>query len=245
MFKIHKTANPLKDFAKTLGIRFRDERLLAQALTHPSCRQADPAIEDNQRLEFLGDAVLHLILADALYRSHPRMDEGEMTQARLAIECGASLAAKARAIGLNKLARLGRAEAQKGMAESGKCLEDLFEALIGALWLDRGYKACAALVDALFGEEIALAGEPAAVAESAPRHANPKGALQERAQREYKSHPAYALEREEGEPHAKIFFVSAAIPGCASTGSGAGKSKKDAEIAAAADLLAKLGADAE
>ena len=240
--------DPLKVLAKTIGVRFHDEELLVKALTHPSYRHTNPSAEDNQRLEFLGDAVLHLILADRLYRSKPEMNEGPMTKARLAIECGSSLADKARSLGLNKLMRLGIPEAQIGMADTDKCMEDAFEALIGALWIDRGLQKCAEFVEELFGVAlIDAANRFVTESEASPINwrvrGNPRSSLQEFAQKKSKTCPRYALEYMEGEPHERTFFYTVRIVGHDSVGSGSGKTKKDAQTVAAADLLDKLFAE--
>ena len=224
---------------RALGVAFRDKKLLREALTHPSHRhEGENVLRDNQRLEFLGDAVLHLLLADRIFRANPGADEGVMTEARRDIECGGALAAKARELGLDKEILLGRAEISAGLANADKTLEDALEALFGALWLDRGLAQCAKVADRLFKREIA-----AADGGGAPRDflKDPKSALQTLAQKNYKTQPEYVPEGEEGMAHNRIFRFAARIEGCGTQGQGCGKSKKEAQAAAAADLLRKLG----
>jgi len=224
---------------KALGVRFRDANLLREALTHPSYRHFEaPEACDNQRLEFLGDAVLHLLLADRIYRGNPRADEGAMTETRRDIECGGALAAKARELGFDKAVLLGKPEHAAGMASADKTMEDVFEAFMGALWLDRGLKQCAKVVDRLFKDEL---DEP--VPRGARRDAlkDPKSALQWLSQKTYKTQPEYIPDGEEGEAHNRVFHFGVRIAGCDTEGRGGGKTKKEAQAAAAADLLGKLG----
>lgn len=227
------------DVEKALGVSFRNKSLLREALTHPSYRHFEaPDSFDNQRLEFLGDAVLHLLLADRIFRANPGADEGAMTETRRDIECGGALAAKARALGLDKAMILGKAEHASGMATADKTLEDALEALLGALWLDRGLAQCAKVVDRLFKREFDAAGRDGA-ARSALK--DPKSALQALAQKVYKAPPEYILKHEEGEAHSRVFYFTVRVAGCERKGRGSGKSKKEAQAAAAADLLGKLG----
>jgi len=223
---------------KALGVTFRDANLLREALTHPSYRHfEEPGGVDNQRLEFLGDAVLHLLLADRIYRSNPRADEGAMTETRRDIECGGTLAAKARGLGLDKFMRLGKSEYSSGLANADKTMEDAFEALMGALWIDRGLCCCAKVVDRLFKDEL---GEP--VPRGAQRDAlkDPKSALQWLSQKTYKTQPEYIPKGEEGSAHNRVFHFNVRVAGCEAEGWGEGKTKKEAQAAAAADLLGKI-----
>ena len=227
----------IKSIEKSLGARFRKKRLLIEALTHPSYRRESSEPGDNQRLEFLGDAVLHLIFADRIFRANPAANEGAMTEARRDIEHGGALASKARALGLDGAILVGKSEAASALPSADKTMEDAFEALIGALWLDRGLKHCVKTIDRLFSAEFSVS-----VPDEAQRDAerDPKSALQNLAQRDFKTQPEYISEREEGSAHNRVFYFTVRIAGCEACGAGSGRSKKEAQVAAATNLLSVL-----
>ena len=166
----------LQPLEQMLGHEFRDASLLRLALTHPSAsgNQSKPS-DDNQQMEFLGDAILQAVISEALYRLHPGKDEGHLTKVRAGLVNGASLAAKAAALGLEQhlvLVRGQRTEFERGKESA---LEDALEALVAALYLDGGLDAARDFVSRIFAEELA---NP----DSIPAIDNPKGELQERLQ---------------------------------------------------------------
>lgn len=208
---------------KRIGHRFKDRQLLKAALTHPSYRYEQSGERtDNQRLEFLGDSVLGLLAADALMKEHPDASEGELTARKSAIASGTSLAQVAAALNLGESLCMGRGEAAAGGAERESNLEDVLEAVIGAVWLDGGLKA----VQKFFDRHIFYSletGEPALI--------NPKGTLQEYAQKEGFGIPDYAVIEESGPDHDRRFTVEVTVSTFGFRGKG--RSRREAEKAAA------------
>lgn len=208
---------------KRIKYRFRKKALLEAALTHPSFRYEDAETEtDNQRLEFLGDAVLGLLSADALMTKYPEADEGELTRLKGPLTSGAALAVRARALGLGEYLRLGKGEAASGGADRESNLEDVLEALIGAIWLDGGLKA----VRRFFENNIF---QPLEAAE--PSIGNPKGILQEYAQKNGYAIPEYRTLEESGPDHARRYCVEVTVSTYAYRGEGT--SRREAEKMAA------------
>ena len=212
-----------------LGYDFKDAALLDEALTTPACRMDRPHVTDNQRLEFLGDAVLGLIAAERLYSKFPREAEGALTIRRTHTVSAAALCDAANRLGL--VARLKFNKGAKAISPKAKTIADAVEAIIGAAYLDGGYAAANAVFDALGlsanGEEDVHAG-------------NPKGELQERSQamRPARS-PVYELVKTVGESHAPHFTVRVSIEGVGSAEATAGN-RQEAESLAAAILLRRL-----
>jgi ribonuclease-3 len=226
---------PLVALQRRLGYSFRDPGLLGQAVTHPSWLQDHPgAGESNQRLEFLGDAVLQLIVTQALFGLFPADREGALTKRRAALTKGAFLVRLAREIGLDSCLRLGASEEASGGRRKSAALEDAFEALVGALNLDGGPTSASAIVLALYGDVAArLAGVEGAE--------NPKGRLQELVQPEHGNQALrYEVVRVEGFEHARDFEVEVFLHDRL-LGRGRGPSKKLAEEAAARGALGILG----
>lgn len=220
----------------TLGVAFRRRDLLRLALTHPSAVSGPgPAGRHNQRLEFLGDAVLQFILTAELYRRFPASEEGPLTQARARLVNGPALAAQARRLGLGAHLILGRGEAAAGGRERSSNLADAFEAVLGALYLDQGLEAATRVVKECFRAALDQ------IAVGAADLNNPKGELQERLQTEGRPPPTYRLEAVSGPDHARRFVCSVHHEGRL-LGSGEGASKKEAEAAAAAAALKDLSA---
>lgn len=219
-----------KHFADQIGHRFSDSRLLELALTHPSCRIGQ---NDNQRLEFLGDAVLGLVVAEALYHNNPQLDEGALDRMRAGLVNGKALSTHARALGMDKLLQVSDAQRQHHSEPSASMLEDAFEALIAAIHLDGGIDAARAFILRALGDAI----------ESAPARSqsvNPKGRLQEWVQQHYQGAvPHYQALSTEGPDHARVYQAAVLLNG-AELGRGQGSSKKAAEIEAAADALQQL-----
>ena len=223
----------LQPLEQMLGHEFRDASLLRLALTHPSAsgNQSKPPA-DNQRMEFLGDAILQAVISEALYRLHPGKDEGHLTKVRAGLVNGASLAAKAAALGLEQHLVLGRG--QRTEFERGKesALEDALEALVAALYLDGGLDAARDFVSRIFAEELA---NP----DSIPAIDNPKGELQERLQGGTGVSPTYELLSASGPAHDRKFEVAVLQAG-KELGRSTGGSKKEAESRAASAALDRL-----
>lgn len=216
-----------------LGVTFDDPALLHVALTHPSYANEHPddAHETNERLEFLGDAVLGLIVAEALYADFPEIEEGRLTEWRAQLVCGPTLSRVATRLGLGELLLLGRGEETTGGRTREGNLERVFEATVGAVMLDRGLEAARTFVHRSLAEEIeALDADPGVL--------NPKGALQQLVQG-LLGRPQYVTTAEEGPEHARSFTIEVRIDGEA-VGEGRGSSKQQAEKAAAREALAAI-----
>lgn len=225
--------NPYRELEARLGYTFRNRSLLETALLHRSYRfETKDVVVDNQRLEFLGDAVVGFLAASHLYGAHVDGDEGTLTELRTRVTSGRALAAVARQIHLGDFVKLGKGEEQAGGRHREALLADGLEAVIGAAYLDGGVKAAEKIVVQLL---IPLFG-------AAPREDwedNPKGKLQELSQRLYGRGPEYRCVLEEGPAHQKHFEVEA-LAGGALLGSGEGSSKRAAEVRAAHAAVLKL-----
>lgn len=217
---------------KALGYVFRDKSLLRTALVHPSWSCEHPGEENNQRLEFLGDAVVGLCLARRLYERFPDQSEGPLTRMRSALASGASLGARAEALGLGRAMLLGRGETLGGGAASPHNLADVMEALMGAVWLDGGPDAARDVFDRVFGPDVAAMSPVPTGGES------PKSALQVFAAKRGGDQPVYEIVGRAG-PDSDTLFTAEVRLGSASA-RGEGRSKRAAETAAAAALLALL-----
>lgn len=220
-------APDLDSFQQRIGYSFRDPVLLLRALTHSSYVNEHPEDEeaDNQRLEFLGDAVLDFITGAWVYRHYPDFDEGRMTRMRAALVRTKMLAQLARQIGLGQALRLGKGEEDAGGRERDANLGDAFEALVGALYLDGGPAAAEPFVESLIGPlaEATLAVEA---------DWDAKSRLQEWSQAELGVTPHYRIAAEEGPDHAKT-FVAEVLLARKVAGRGSGPSKQAAEQSAA------------
>ncbi len=211
------------------GYSFRNPALLEEALTTPSHRMTEPGSRDNQRLEFLGDAVLDFLAADRLYAESPRDDEGSLTVRRTHMVSSPALCAAAARLNLAPL--LKRNKGAEPLSPSSKTLADAIEAIIGAAWLDGGLEAARLIFDALELETNAEKGEWSG---------NPKGDLQIKAQAMTPPrHPVYTLLSTGGKAHEPIFNVKVEVEGMGEATASAGN-RKDAEAAAAAKLLRSL-----
>jgi ribonuclease-3 len=220
------------------GLRFADGALLLTALTHSSYANEHPAeqSETNERLEFLGDAVLGLVVAEALYEEFPEQQEGRLTQWRAQLVMGPTLARVAEGLGLGAALRLGRGEEATGGRERERNLERVYEALVGAVMLDRGLDAARDFVRRTLREEFdALDGDQGLV--------NPKGALQQLMHGE-SARPEYETVEELGLEHEREFVVEVRMEGRI-LGRGRGGSKQVAEKSAAREALEGLLRDGE
>ncbi|MCS7090163.1 MAG: ribonuclease III [Limisphaera sp.] len=216
-----------------LGWRFRQRELLAMALTHPSvAADAQASLATNQRLEFLGDAVLGMILSQALYQRYPAYEEGRLTKARARLVNRRTLAERARALELGKYLVLSPGEERLGGRQRSSALADAYEALVGALYLDGGLEAAREFVLREFESLLARV-------ESLPWPDNPKGELQELLQAESPHPPEYRTLSVSGPDHARIFECAVWHQG-RELGRGKGPSKKAAESEAALEALRRL-----
>jgi ribonuclease-3 len=224
----------LRDFSERLGLNFSDPLLLTRALTHRSFLNEHPeALEDNERLEFLGDAVLDFLVGAWLYNRFPEMSEGNLTRLRSALVRTESLAEFARQIDLGSVMLLGHGESEGGGRDRMALLCGAFEALIGAIYLEGGIPPVQDFMDPIL--EIA-----ADSILSANQDRDPKSSLQEWAQSQGHGTPYYRTIDSHGPDHAKIFEVEVFV-GNQSLGHGVGQSKQSAAKAAADAALRSLG----
>lgn len=226
--------DPIAKLETRIGHTFNDRALLLLALTHPSWTQDHRGErKNNQRLEFLGDAMLHGIVAEALYRLYPHGREGVLTRHRAALANGTFLAKLAREIGLDVALRLGSAEESTGGRSRDNALEDAFEALIGAVFLDAGHDTARRVALGIYGDfGVRLQGVDTI--------ANPKGRLQELLQPQHGSAALrYEVTAESGKDHEREFEVALFLQD-RKLGTGRGLSKKLAEEAAAREALLTL-----
>jgi len=221
----------LEALEQRIGHRFRERALLERALTHASYLQDVPtAPGNNQRLEFLGDSVLQLVLTEALFSLYPADREGDLTERRAMLGKGRFLSKLAREVGLDRCLRLGAAEESTGGRERDAALEDAFEALVGAVQLDGGIEAARRAVLGVYGDI------PARLA-ALEVYANPKGRLQEIVQPRHGNNAVrYEVVSTEGADHERKYEVAVYVLESKS-GTGRGSSKKIAEEEAAREAL--------
>lgn len=212
-----------------LGITFIRQELLLKALTHRSylAEMADAA--SNERLEFLGDAVLDLVIAEVLFRAHPEWPEGELTRAKASVVGERSLEEVARTWDLGAAMRLSRGEEQSGGRARRALLADAVEAIIGAYFIDQGLDACRDFITRIFQPKLDAI-------ERREHELDYKTQLQELLQAHYQAAPSYTVTEESGPPHDRTFTVEVAF-GDRILGHGEGKSKKDAAQQAAEQAL--------
>ena len=222
-----------KGLERRIGYRFRRRGLLTTALTHPSfVAESDDADESNQRLEFLGDAVLDFLLAGALFDRFPDEPEGVLTSLRSQLSSGRALADRARELDLGACLLMGKGEETSGGRTRSTTLADAIEAVLGAVYVDGGCRAASRVFKRIFRESLdSLTGDVWA-------H-NPKGRLQELIQQRWKEAPVYQLVHKEGPAHAARFHVAVSVNG-KRIGKGSGTSKQAAEQRAAASALEGL-----
>lgn len=211
---------------------FGDPQLLGTALTHRSYLHEHPEepARDFERLEYLGDAVIDLVVGDHLYRRFPKLNEGELTALRASLVSGNPLATVGARLGLPAAARLGRGEEESGGRERPGLAASLFEAFVGAVYLDGGYDVARAVIERTMSRE--LRGARRAAVKSA------KSALQEYVQAQRLPLPVYRTVDVSGPEHRREFVVAVEVDGRSATGRGS--SKREAEEAAAAALLAEM-----
>ena len=223
----------MQDLEKKLNYSFRDPALLEEALNHSSYANEHRAagLRSNERLEFLGDSVLGMVVADHLYRNHPDLPEGELTRTRAALVCEESLVEVAAELNLGEYLRLGKGEESGGGRKRPSIQADAVEAVLAAVYLDGGIGSARKIIQRyILCREI----------EGLNSSRDYKTALQELVQRESGQVLKYRLTGEEGPDHDKRFFVEVDLNGTP-VGSGKGHSKKEAEQMAAKAAIAKLG----
>jgi len=219
------------DTAESLaGHRFSDRNLLLRALTHPSYTEEPHAAQDYERIEFLGDAVLGLVVVHEIFERFPYMPEGQMTKLKIGVIAGRTLTDVAQRLGLGELLLLGPSETGTDGRGMTSALENAFEALIGALYLDAGLDAARDFILRVLGDRI----DPQVTA--VPEH--PKSMLQEILQARGLT-PVYEVTRTAGPPHDRVFQVRVVVDGKV-MGTGSGHSKKEAEMNAAEQALGSL-----
>ncbi|MGE5552370.1 MAG: ribonuclease III [Betaproteobacteria bacterium] len=221
----------LREWQRRVGLDGVDPELLRQAFVHRSYAHEHGEGPDNERLEFLGDSVLGLVVGEQLYRQYPHWSEGELTRHKALLVSRRTLAAIASRLGIGPLLQLGHGEEVTGGRSRASVLGNALEAVIGCLYLSGGYERAAAFVQQVWKPEFAAA-EAAGAADA-------KSALQEQTQALYRKLPSYVLVKAEGPDHAKQFLVRVTLEGVA-LGEGFGATKKEAERAAAREALHRL-----
>lgn len=226
----------LSKFERIIGYRFTDLRLLQRALVHSSYAfEQAQAGQDNQTLEFLGDAVLDLAIGYILYEKYPKMREGELTRLRSALVNETHLAIMAREIELGEFLSLGKGEDASNGRNKSSILSCGYEAVIGAIFEDTGYQTVCGLIEKFFIPAIEEKKEELLIADA-------KSRLQEALQEKYNEGPLYEVEAEEGPSHQKLFTIAANFRGTV-LGTGQAGSKKEAEQRAAAAALKEIEDD--
>ena len=219
---------------RAIGYSFKDRSLLESSLTHPSFAHENPSADttDNQRLEFLGDAVLGLVIARELYDRYPELPEGHMSRIKSALVCEDTLAVIATRLNLGDCLLLGRGETSSGGGKKASILSDGCEALFAAVYLDGGYEAIVPVIGQLFADMFEEARQGSLVSDY-------KTALQEHAQSSGDYRPAYRVVERSGPAHDRLFRVVVALGG-KDLAEGLGRSKKEAEKAAAGAAIKLL-----
>jgi ribonuclease-3 len=217
-------------FGASLGYTFGDPGLLRQALTHRSY-----GTPHNERLEFVGDAVLNCVVARALYARFPDLPEGDLSRVRASLVNRDTLALVARRVGLGDAVRLGEGELRSGGSDRASILADALEALFGAVFIDGGYDAAQRAIDTAYAD-ILRDADPAMLGK------DPKTRLQEWLQARKVAVPEYAVVATRGEAHAQLFDVECRIPALGLVATGSGPSRRAGEQEAAAEALRTLAA---
>ena len=221
----------LKLLESRIGYSFKKQELLVRALTHPSYRHERKEETDNQRLEFLGDSVLNLVTAEYLFERNPDSQEGDLSKLRSQLTHNETLAKIGAELNLGTYLHLGKGEDERGGRERPSNLADAVEAVIGAVYLDSGIIAARKIFRKLFMPRIATI--------QAPGYFNPKGALQEIAQIQFKCIPEYKLIDEKGPAHAPTYTVEVSLKGKV-LAKGSGPNKREAEKEAARQAIEQV-----
>ncbi len=217
-----------------LNYSFKNQELLSEAFRHPSYvyEKDDPGVSDNQRLEFLGDAVINLAISHLLMESFPEMKEGDLSKYRASLVSESGLHFIARELELGDYLLLGKGEERTNGRKKPSILTDALEALIGAIYLDGGFTDVLRVIEGIFSPLLNRIGLGGSINDF-------KTELQEYSQEAFQSTPEYRLEKETGPDHNKTFYVAVYLKGNV-LGRGEGKSKKEAEQRAAKEALACL-----
>jgi ribonuclease-3 len=233
--RVVRLRDEFEDLEQRIGYPFRDRGLLEHALTHKSraAEDASGGVADNESLEFLGDAVLGLVVADLLFRQYPNYNEGQKSKIKASVVSTYSLARHAEQMGLGEHLLLGRGEEKTGGRFKQALLADAYEALIAAIYLDGGVDAAAAFLTRELQEAIETGASQTIVGQDY------KSALQERLQALGRPLPEYRVAGETGPDHRKVFSVEVVVDGDV-LGAANGKAKKEAEQEAARLALARL-----
>lgn len=224
----------IEELEKSIGITFTDKSIINQAFVHRSyLNEAKHVSQSNERLEFLGDAVLSFLTSHFLYSTYPEYPEGTLTNIRSSLVKTQSLASTAQSLGLGDMLKLSHGEEASGGRTNQSLLADVFEALLGAIFLDQGIEAARTFVTTyLFPNAQTIIDTKAYV--------DYKSLLQEIIQQDSRNSPTYRVVRSEGPDHAKTFWVEA-VSAHTVLGEGQGKSKQEAEQHAASNALEKMG----
>lgn len=214
------------------GHTFKNQDLLRSAITHPSAVEGEPVSASYERLEFLGDSILGSVVACALFKAYPNFDEGKLTRLKVSLVSGFTLSEAGLELGIDKVIILGASEQGTGARGMHSALENVYEALVGALYLDAGWDAAEAFITRTLKPHLAD--------ERAEHPSNPKSFLQECVQSDHLEAPSYKVVGSDGPAHQPTFTAVAIIDGVRQ-GRGTGSSKKEAEAAAALDALERLG----
>lgn len=233
---INKKKKSLKALEKELNYSFTDEKLLKMALTHSSYANENKMgiINSNERLEFLGDAILNLMVSQYLYKKYPDYSEGELTKIRAKVVCESSLAYVARVIGIGDYLLLGKGEGSTGGRERESILADTIESIIGAVYMDSDFVTTNESLLSKFEKSIVEA------VANGELFSDYKTELQERYQKQNNAKIGYSIFKEEGPEHDKVFFMNVFF-GDQVLGRGRGRNKKEAEQMAAKEALLILG----
>ena len=223
---------PLSELQHRIAYTFRDPGLLERAVTHRSYANEHRLSEHNERMEFLGDSVLGLVVSELLMNALPGASEGELSRLRASVVSEPSLAAIARRIGLGEFLCLGKGEEQTGGRDKDSLLADSLEALVAAIYLDGSVVPVQAFISSFFGDAMDRARAGGGTADH-------KTALQELCQERLKTLPDYRVVSEAGPDHLKEFTVELTVRGEV-LGRGIGRNKKEAEQRAAKEALEKL-----
>ncbi len=225
----------MKTLQEKLRYSFKNERLLINALTHSSyANEARDGIPSNERLEFLGDSVLSIVVSEYIYKTFKKLPEGELTKLRASLVCEKSLCQFSRELELGKYLRLGKGEEKGGGRERDSILADAFEAVLAAIYLDGGFEVAKKHVMRFITDELQHTDDEV--------FKDYKTALQEIIQRNPEESVTYILTGESGPDHDKVFEVEVRL-NSNTIGKGVGKNKKQAEQAAAKEALHLMGAD--
>lgn len=221
---------PLTDLVRQLGYQFQDEALFSEALTHRSAGSSN-----NERLEFLGDSVLNLVIADELYKMYPKMREGDLSRLRASLVNGDSLADIAADLQLGDFITLGAGERRSGGHRRSSILADCVESIIGAVYCDSSFEACRKLILKLYTEKLANIPDVHSLKD-------PKTRLQELLQSRQHPLPEYNVTRVSGKAHEQVFEVDCSISVLGIHASGQGRSRRKAEQLAAEQAIAEVEA---